>query len=261
MKLRLKLLLPIIAITAAMSGLTAYLISDHIEQDALARAQQITAEHVTAKTREALTAENFQDRDFARQQPAFEALLKQIRTPDILKIKVFNSRFDIIYSTAAGDIGTKTDSSSYRRSLQDGLVVASIKPPLNEKANIELYGYRQLMEVYVPISFDNRVEGVIEAYFKMDAVNRSVSETTRKVIGLIILLAATVCIVVYLMLTTMVVRPLRLLTKAADNAASTPPDAPVPPLPSIAARDEIADLRKALDRVISRTHPQDRKRF
>lgn len=258
MKLRSKLILPIIAITAAMSTLTAYLISDHIEQDALARAQHVTAEYIIAKTQAALTAENFQDRDFQAQKPVFQAFLKQITTPDILKIKVFNSRFDIIYSTADDDIGKKTDSSNYRRSLQEGLVVASIKPPLNEKANIELYGYRQLMEVYIPISYNDRIEGVIEAYFKMDAINRSVSGTTRKVIVLIILLALSVCIILYAMLTAMVVRPLRMMTQAAEKAGAGTPDAALRHSPS---RDELGALQNALARMIASGRPQDNKRF
>src|SRR5574341_560446 len=55
MKLRLKLILPIILITAVMAVLTVYLITDDLEQDALIRAQQVTAEYIIAKARERLT--------------------------------------------------------------------------------------------------------------------------------------------------------------------------------------------------------------
>ncbi len=49
LKLRAKLILPIILITAAMSLLTVYLITDDLERDALVRAQHVTAEYIIAK--------------------------------------------------------------------------------------------------------------------------------------------------------------------------------------------------------------------
>ena len=180
MKLRMKLIFPIFLITAVMLAVTAYLVADYIEQDALGRAQHVTAEYISAKAREQLTPEHFQDADFQRQKPVFEQFMHQIKTPEILKIKVFNAKFDIIFSTAADDIGKKTDSTNYRKSLQEGKIAASIKPPVDETANIELMGYRQLMEIYVPIVYNGRTEGVIEAYFKMDAINSVAEVTSRK---------------------------------------------------------------------------------
>lgn len=249
MKLRLKLIIPVMLITAIMSGLTVYLISDHIERDALTRAQHVTAEYIIAKARERLAPENFQDADFQRQKPAFETFMNLIRTPEILKIKVFNAKFDIIYSTTADDIGKKTDSTNYRKSLLEGKIAATIKPPVDETANIELMGYRQLMEVYVPVSYDNRTEGVIEAYFKMDAINRAIEDTSKKIIGLIVLFAAVVCAAMYLLLTFMVVRPLAKLKASADRLAAGQADAA---LPFIKSRDEIGALREALQSVSER---------
>jgi len=79
MKLRAKLILLIALITAGMSFLTAYLVADHVEQDALHRAETLTAEHIAVKAREVLTVENFQSQDFQLQRPVFEAFLQQVR--------------------------------------------------------------------------------------------------------------------------------------------------------------------------------------
>ncbi|MEK6743204.1 MAG: HAMP domain-containing protein [Nitrospirota bacterium] len=258
MKLRMKLLLPIILIAAAMSLLTAYFVADHIEQEALQRAQAMTAEHVAAKIREGLTVENFRDQDFQRQKTAFESFLRLVRTPEILKVKIFNAKFDIIYSTTAADIGTKTDSSNYRQSLLDSRVLSVIKPPQTEKANIELHGYRQLMEVYVPVVIDGKTEGVIEAYFKMDTVKDAIRATTIQVIALIIVLAAAICIAVYSILTVVVIRPLRSMTQAVEKLTAGEAGTT---LPFIGTKDEISVLRDALAQMISALDPQSKKRF
>lgn|SRR5574341_891917 len=247
MKLRLKLILPIILITAVMAVLTVYLITDDLEQDALIRAQQVTAEYIIAKARERLTPENFQDADFQRQKPVFEAFLNLVKTPEILKIKVFDAKFNIIYSTKAEDIGRKTDSTNYRKSLLEGKIAASIKPPVDETTNIELMGYRQLMEIYVPISYANRTEGVVEVYFKMDAINQAIKDTSTKVVGLIVLFALVVCVAMYAFLTAMVVRPLKRLKGAADKIVAGQTDVS---LPYLSTRDEIGALRETLKNVL-----------
>jgi HAMP domain-containing protein len=258
MNLRTKLILPIVLITAVVSLIAAYLVAKHEEREALERAQTLTAEHIAAKARVSLTPENFQDHDFRRQTPVFEGFLQQVRTPEILKIKVFNAKFDIIYSTVAGDIGAKTDSSVYRQALQDGKVLSVIKPPLTEKSNIELQGYRQLMEVYIPIVYDDRTEGVIEAYFKMDEINEDVRSTVVQIVGLVVLLAAMICAVVYVIMTADVVRPLNGLTTAARKLAGQEPG--VTP-PFIGTKDEIGKLRDAMVQVIEALDPHRKKRF
>jgi len=258
MKLRMKLLLPIILIAAAMSAITVYFVANYLEQDSLQRAQAMTAQHVAAKIPEGLTAENFQDPDFQRQKTAFEGFLRLVRTPEILKVKIFNAKFDIIFSTTASDIGTKTDSSNYRQALLDSRVLSVIKPPLTEKANIELQGYRQLMEVYVPVIFNGKTEGVVEAYFKMDTVNDAIRATTKMAIALIVVLAAAIGIAVYSILTVFVIGPIKSMTRAVEKLAAGEPGAT---LPFIGARDEIGALRDALARMISALDPHRKKHF
>lgn len=258
MKLRPKLILPIIALTAAVSILTVYVISRHLEQDALIRAERSASEYIATKAVELLSPESFRDPDFHRQIPVFETFMKQIRTAEILKIKVLNTKFDIIYSTAHEDVGTKTESSLYRQAVQEGKVAGAIKPPVTEKANYELLGYRQLMEIYIPIIYDGKIEGVIEGYYKMDSINESVAAASRLIMGLIALLGVVVCAAVYLMLTRIVVRPIRALTAAADTLASGQPGAS---LPYIGTRDEIGNLRDALLRVLEALDPHHKKHF
>lgn len=258
MNLRLKFIMPIVAITATMSFLTFSLISRHLEQDALRRAKHGAAEYIASKAREMIDPESFHDTDFRRQSPVFEAFMQKIRTSELLKIKVLNTKFDIIFSTTTGDIGTKTDSSLYRHALEEGAITGAIKPPVTEKANIDLLGYRQLMEFYVPIVYHGRIEGVIEGYYRMDDINESVASTSKRVMSLIALFGAVVCAAVYLMLTRIVVHPINALTIAANTLASGKPGAS---LPYLGTADEIGALRDALLRVLETADPHRKKHF
>jgi len=103
------------------------------------------------------------------------------------------------------------------------------------------------MEVYVPVVFNDRTEGVIEAYYKMDDVNAAVTRTVTKVVGLLSLLALMVCAAIYVLMTVIVVRPLHALTLAARKLAAGEPGVV---LPSPGSKDEIGGLRYALHQLI-----------
>ena len=249
MKLRSKFVFSILLITAVMSGITIYMVKSHIEQSAVAGAQQKTAAYVAAKVGERLTAQNFEDMDFQRQKETFSLFMTLIRTPEILKIKVFNARFDIIYTTNEQDIGKKTDSVNYRNALSNKQVVALIKPPETEAANIDMLGYRQVMEVYVPIELQGRMVGVIETYFRLDEVNREITKMSRFVIGLILAFSVAVIAATYAFLTSMVIRPLRRISAAvgALSAGQTGVE-----MPAHAAGDEIGELASNLRKVLQK---------
>lgn len=258
MKLRTKFSLAIIVITAAVSGLAMFLVTRHIESTALDRAKQMTAQHIKLKAAEQLAPSTFNSADFLLEKETFSSFMNLIRTPEIIKIKVFNSRFDIIYSTNEQDIGKKTDSVNYRNSLEKNSVLAIIKPPETEAANIDMLGYRQVMEVYVPIAYEGHTEGVIEAYFKMDAVNRSIAETSGSVIGIITGFALVIIIATHVLLSTFVVRPLRRIAAAVEGIAAGRPGAEIP---ALRTSDEIGELAAQLKGILDRNRENRAKKM
>ncbi|OGW35677.1 MAG: hypothetical protein A2010_06695 [Nitrospirae bacterium GWD2_57_9] len=247
MKLRSKFIVFIILITAVVSGVATFLVTRHIERTALTRAEQMTARYIKAKVAERLALSNFSDTDFYRQRETFSTFLNLIRTPEIIKIKVFNARFDIVYSTNEQDIGKKTDSVNYRNTLTKNAVVALIKPPETEAANVDMLGYQQVMEVYVPIEFQGQAAGVIEAYFRLDEVNKAIAETSRSVIGIIIGFSLIIIVATYVLLTFLVVRPLLGIITAVDGIAAGQPGAEIP---ETGGSDEIGQLTAQLKKVL-----------
>lgn len=247
MKLLYKFFLPVISITVIVSVVVGYSISKQVKKNALKRAQFVTADYILAKATERLSTENFEDRDYARQFGVFESFMNLIKTKEIIKIKAFNANSDIIYSTSKKDIGQKTDSRNYKKALQ-GQIAADIKPPIEEQDNIDLLGYKQVMEVYVPISYDKKVQGVIETYYKMDFINDDIGEATRKILTFIAIFAIAILLSIYLVLKIVIVNPIAKLKEVSDEISSGNLDVR---LPEIKTKDEIRDLNEALKGVFA----------
>lgn len=247
MKLVLKAFLPIIAITLVISIVIGLAISSQIKDNTLQRAQIVTAEYISEKAKEQLVAANFQDANFSNQFETFDVFLKQMRTKEIIKIKVFNTNHDIIYSTTKENIGEKTNSLNYEKAME-GDVAVVIENPIVERENIELKGYRQLMQIYVPIIYNGKVEGVIETYYKMDFVNESIAEVTLTVLTIIGAFSVLVLIAVYLVLTYVVIKPINALKDAADKITDGELDTK---LPEAKSDDEVSCLIASIEMLVA----------
>lgn len=238
MKLLPKFFLPVIISTAVISIFVSYTVSNRIKQNALKRAQLVTADYISTKAHERLSPANFQDPDFF----TFDNFMSLITTKEIIKIKVFNADDDIIFSTSKNDIGQKTDSKNYKKAL-NGQIAAHIKAPIEEAANIDIAGYKQVMEVYVPILYDNKIVGVIETYYKMDFINEDISETTKAIVTLIAIYALAILVFIYLILKFVIINPVTKLKEVANQVSNG--DLNIT-LPHMKSKDEISDLNEAL---------------
>lgn len=247
MRLVMKAFLPIIAITLVISIVIGLAISSQIKDNTLQRAQMVTAEYISEKAKEQLVAANFQDANFSNQFETFDVFLKQMQTKEIIKIKVFNTNHDIIYSTTKENIGEKTNSQNYEKAMGGDLAVL-IEDPIVERENIELKGYRQLMQIYVPIIYNGKVEGVIETYYKMDFINESIAGITLTVLTIIGAFSVLVLIAVYLVLTYVVIRPINALKDAADKITDGELDTK---LPEAKSDDEVSCLIASIEMLVA----------
>lgn len=247
MKLMPKAFFPIIIITLIISVASGMIISMQIENNALERAQFVTAEYISLKATEELTPDAFRDEDYLNQSYVFDSFLKHIRTDEIIKIKVLNLNHDIIYSTSKENIGDKTDSKDYEKALT-GEIAVLIKDPLQEQTNIDLKGYDQVMEIYVPIVYDGKIEGVIETYYKMDYINERISKITTKVLIFIGIFSTLILIAVYSILTFVVIKPINALIAVADKITDGELDTK---LPDAKSNDEVSNLIASIEMLIA----------
>lgn len=247
MKLQQKFIIPISIITVVAALLVSYVIARQIRIDALKRAQDVTAEYIQSKASEYLLPEHFDAPVNAEPDSIFEHFQKVIRTKEVLKIKAFNTNGDIIFSTAKENIGQKSDSPNYF-AARDGKIAVQIKPPLLEQSNIDMAGFKQVMEIYVPIRINGKIQGVIETYYKMDLINESIRETTNSLLLVVGILALSLLISTYVLLKVVVINPITKLREVSDKISNGVIDVE---LPDIRTNDEIRALNDALKGVFA----------
>ncbi len=246
MKLQAKFVIPTVVITAIAAIVVSYVVAHQIRQDTLKRAQEVTAEYIQAKASEYLLPEHFSSQHTGPDS-IFEYFQKAIRTKEVLKIKAFDKKGLIIYSTAKENIGQISDSPNYYVA-REGRIAVQIKPPLKEQSNIDMAGYKQVMEIYTPVRFNGQIYGVIETYYRMDLINESIRETTRSVLTIIGIFALAVLVLTYLLLKVVVLGPVSKLKEVSDRISKGEIDVE---LPDISTKDEIRDLNDAMKGVFA----------
>lgn len=130
-----------------------------------------------------LEARNLQPENFSLNNPQrtkyiFDNFYKNIKTAEIIRIKVWDDSGKVIFSDDNSIIGKQfPDNEEFTEAIK-GEVVTEIGQKVKPE-NITEKGYEQLLEVYVPITLQgNPVPyGVIETYFKLDDVNTRIKET------------------------------------------------------------------------------------
>lgn len=173
--------------------------------------------------------------------------MDRIKTRAVIKIKVFNADSRIIFSTKNENIGKTTESNNYKTALT-GDVAVNIKPPLEEKENIDLSGYKQIMEIYVPIKYNDEIVGVIVTYYKLDSLNEHIQATKRKICIAIGFFAVTILASFFIILSVVVINPVKKITDVSNKISNG--DLNIH-LPEIKTRDEIKDLNEALKGVFA----------
>lgn len=124
-----------------------------------------------------LRAEDFSLKDQSHPTEVFNNFYQRIKTAEIIRIKVWDYSGKVIFSDDASIVGKRfPDNHEFREALK-GEAVTEIGQKIKPE-NVSEQGYEQLLEVYVPITFTGEFipSGVIEAYYKLDAVNSQIWE-------------------------------------------------------------------------------------
>jgi len=143
-----------------------------------------------------LSPEIFSEPNLKTTQKTFDQFFKEINTHNVLKIKVWDTNAKIIASNDPTIVGLRFwDNQTFQKAIK-GQIAVEIKAPLKAE-NIKEKGYRQLMEVYVPIVYANKkIVGVIEAYVILDGLNRQILYTQKEILSNLSIISALVLIVI-----------------------------------------------------------------
>ncbi|PIN70230.1 hypothetical protein COV93_02420 [Candidatus Woesearchaeota archaeon CG11_big_fil_rev_8_21_14_0_20_43_8] len=232
MRLIYKLLFPTLIVIILINLLVGMYITNFVETEATDRHIKTTAHSIQQMTPKHITAEDFNNGD----PDVFQEYMDAIKSEEVLKIKAFDTDSKIIFSTDKDNIGMIADNPDYDTALT-GIVVSEINSPEKERSNKDLEGFDQVIEVYVPISYDGKIKGVIEVYYDLDTVNEEIKTTKRLVMINSGILTFTGFLSVIIMMYLVILRPIsRFKRELKDNQ----------PL-SVNSDDELGDLARSFE--------------
>lgn len=172
---------------------------------------------------------DLQPQDFSLKDPkhaesVFNNLYNKVKSTEIIRIKVWDYSAKVIFSDDKSIVGQRfADNKSFKEAILSKEPVTEIGAKTKPE-NVSELGYKQLLEVYVPITFKGETvpSGVIEAYFKLDDVNSRIRETQLILITTIVafsLVSFGLLFIVFKMIIYKQIERINLQAVALDNAS------------------------------------------
>lgn len=164
-----------------------------------------------------LRAEDFSSTDSEQHREVFGQTWQEIRTNEFVRIKVWDNDARIIYSDDDTLIGQRfPDNEHYLQAMQGDAVSEVGEAGVGE--NISEAAYSQLLEVYVPVTFDDTAGpvGVVEAYVRLDAINTQIAQTQRIVALTIGAFTLATFVLLFIFFNRVVFQPVSELKDAAQ---------------------------------------------
>lgn len=185
LKIKSVFLISLFIIVVLISAYGILLISSvrtTLEESLITRGKNEIATLTHIQTIRHVQKDIFFEQDVAKTQAVFNEFFKEIDTEEILRIKVWDRNARIIAANDPTIVGaTFADNTQFIRAMT-GEVMVTIKEPLGNEGAAEM-GYGQLMEVYVPITYDDgEIIGVIETYTILDNLNTQITHSQKKLL-------------------------------------------------------------------------------
>ena len=141
------------------------------------------------------------------QHQGFLIFYREVQTEDVIKVKMWDDTGTIIHihDNFTDHIDYESINKSYPDNLRFqkammGEANVEVKAPTNPE-NFGEQGYRQLMEIYIPVYLagQNTPVGVAEVYYKLDSLNNQIKNINNKIvvtISLTFMLIYTILVIV-----------------------------------------------------------------
>lgn len=214
-----KFLIPVIVVFAIIAGFLSYQASGLVKQIQINQASSLVVDFVQIQAKNHLTSSSIFSLDNPEQtEQAFNEVLREVSTRDILKIKVWDKNATVIFSNDKTIVGKRFDDNEEFKEAMAGKPEVEIKEPLSAE-NVGEKGYRQLMEVYVPITLagESNVTGVIETYYKLDTLNEQIKKAQMKIIAVNAGAFLILAVIIWILFKFLVIRPLEMLESGMEE--------------------------------------------
>lgn len=141
-------------------------VSHYFKRIMLEREFRITTDFVQAHSKERLTPQDFSSSPMEAHEERFRDVFQEIaKMPEVVEIKVYDRTGTILWSEREELIGQRFPENKELQEAINGSPVLVLEP-IRRPDHIYLKKYqKELIEVYVPISFgDNPTSGVVATY-------------------------------------------------------------------------------------------------
>ncbi|MFQ5976090.1 MAG: sensor histidine kinase [Candidatus Hydrothermarchaeales archaeon] len=131
----------------------------------------------------ALSPGIFDDPDYSKNKDVFSKFYSMIKTPEIVRIKVYNRDGTIIYSDEEGLVGENFRDNHEIIEALEGNLEAEIHRNLELKSEHTFErDFEGLMELYVPLDLGGGdIVGVVEVYQVLDDIDKDIANAKRAI--------------------------------------------------------------------------------
>lgn len=205
-----KFLIPMLVAFMAITVFLAVKMSSLVKDIIIQQASSLIVDFVQNQARRHVASPDlFSMNNPGETEEVFSELLQEVKVRDVVRIKVWDKQGVVVFSDDKSIVGKSfTDNHEFQESI-NGEVEIEIKEPLKAENALEK-GYKQLMEVYVPITFSGEASpaGVIETYYKMDTLNESIRQAQTKILIIVGSAFIVLAIIVWLGFRFFILKPI-----------------------------------------------------
>lgn len=226
-----------------LSIFLAFFVNNIVRKLLIDRSKIFIADFVKLQAKDHLTPENFNGEEAYL---LFDNFSKEIKTDEVLRIKVWDNKGTVIYSDNKLIVGKNfADNREYNEAML-GKVEAEVKKP-SKSENEDEQEYEELLEIYVPILFsENRPSGIIEIYYKLDNVNKFIKEARTKIFIAAIISIFALFLLLWILVKLFIKSPLVKLKGAAREITKGNFDK----IMEIKTKDEIGALAESFNELV-----------
>lgn len=209
----LKFLAPTLIVFLVIGLVLSIEVERIVRNEMIERAEVFIADFVQLQAKQHVhESSSFSLDDPAKTEQTFRVLEDEIRTRELLRIKVWDKHGTVVFSDAKDIVGKNfSDNRNFQQAISGGIAV-EIKKPIDPE-NVAEIGYEQLMEVYAPIFLENKSEpvGVVETYYKMDLLNKNIRSAQLALFRVIAIAFAAIAAQFIILFWFVILRPIKRL--------------------------------------------------
>ena len=158
---------------ALATGLWLYVSYGNVKQAAIEKRKAETASYLQKRAAALLKAEYFNEEDPALRQQAFQSFFDAVQAPDLVRMKIWNRDFTVVWSELRELIGQRFPDNHDVKEALEGKIEFELAESKDE--TVSERAFQALSETYVPFfNAKGEVVGVLEVYQPVTTLNEEI---------------------------------------------------------------------------------------